>query len=180
MNCVILDVDGTLLDTRKPKAGEKTNIKFKDGEKYVVNFRPCLYEFLGLLRKKFDYVGIWSAGSKEYIDKIEKMIEFEFDFVWNFEQCEKVIGKNDDYEIQKPIMKILLEDDRITEESIVLIDDRIEVAHDYRSNHIQVNEFTGDEDDRELCDLYTFILENYKKDSDIRILASKWNLKKQL
>jgi hypothetical protein len=110
-------------------------------------YRPYLREFLDFLREEFDNVIIWSAGEKNYV---EKMVEIMFPFrefqpiiIYTRDDCEM----KKDNKIFKPLSK-LFKDKRIkgkmNEKNTFVLDDRADTFSLNHDNGILIPEFESD------------------------------------
>jgi TFIIF-interacting CTD phosphatase-like protein len=96
-DCIVLDLDGTLVYTSEDKEGDAIDISFNDyhGDtiKMWVHKRPGVDEFL---RECFNHVkvGVWSMGQSGYVNAVVKELFPETPiFVYNWWDCDRKDGK---------------------------------------------------------------------------------------
>ena len=91
--------------------------------------RPKLHEFINFCFKRFEYVIIWSAGKKRYVDRLSdrlfRNVRNDPHLVLSWDNCRKT---NDNYD--KPIMDMTEQfpdiADSINLETTFIVDDRSE------------------------------------------------------
>lgn len=151
-------------------------------------YRPWLKEFLDFCFKEFDFVIIWSAGKKKYV---EKMCELMFTdrkkqplLIYNYDDCEIY----DDY-IRKPLQK-LYNDPRtkgkMNEKNTYVLDDRDDTFALNKDNGILIPEYEAEmtvkgiyKNDENLLKLMAFfVLPEVRNISDVRKLNKKKIFKK--
>ena len=91
-------------------------------ETFITVQRPNLREFLLFCRKTFDYVCVWTAGTKNYANEIvNNFFIYNPDLVWNRSKVDKDVNGSR----YKDINKIKLELERINNcrIKILMIDD---------------------------------------------------------
>lgn len=174
---LVLDLDSTLIYSAEvPENSNDYNISFEDGLKYKTILRPHLREFLEFAKEIFDKIIIWSAGKKDYVDKVVNIIKFDFDKVMSFNDCYKTLDKYSDvseYYFHKPLKEIW-KDGIFDRTNTMIIDDRLDVARRNWANHIRIKRYLGEDKDDELRKLKIFIKNNLNI-KDIRKLCLIWN-----
>lgn len=118
-DCIVLDLDGTLVYSSEEEDNKAINIIFKDRDgdmtELWVHKRPGFDEFL---TKCFSCatVGIWSMGQPGYVKEIASLFPQQPAFIYNWCDCDRNKGK---------IFKRL---DNIPHQGrIVMIDDRRDI-----------------------------------------------------
>lgn len=140
---IILDIDYTLIDSHG----------------YDLTERPYLEEFLYYLFSRFKNVSIWTAGSVEWFDYVNKKIfskylkDEKFHHVWTFDNCKIVYGSYGSQEIIKPLNSIY--DNEYNNFNTIIIDD---------------TEFTFSENILNAINIKKFFLENDKDDELMGII----------
>lgn len=93
---IVLDLDNTLIYSSNTNKGDgiQTSMIAEDGEvkNFWIHKRPYCDIFLNLCFK-YSNVGVWSTGSKEYVDMIVNLFPNKPKFVFSRENCEIVDGK---------------------------------------------------------------------------------------
>lgn len=179
MICVF-DLDNTLIYTVEDAPKNDHNWKC-ESTKCKTIVRPHAKELIKSMQKLFKYVGIWSAGSKEYVDGVVENFfpEISFDFVWNDNHCEHTF-EGDPYFTHKPLYKLwnhLKEGDHT---NTIIIDDRIVIARRNMGNLILVPSFEGKSCDDKLKVLKLCIERHFLRLQDVRQFCKYWNKKDEL
>ena len=200
-SCAVLDLDSTLVDM----FGTEEEWRYMLGEKrqkvlastltikVAGNFmwgakRPYCDEFLAACFETFDLVGVWSAGSVEYVDEVVQEL-FGGDrkpaFIWAKPMCVEsvVIGGVDSApEVlktrQKPLSKLFKEYPNIDPDRTLIFDDMIEVCQQDSLHHVHVPAFFGKYDslhseDNSLLQLSRWMKTHVAKFHDYKRLALK-------
>jgi TFIIF-interacting CTD phosphatase-like protein len=88
--CLVLDIDNTLISISNTKVKDAPKFKCTNdkGEekKYWITFRPYFYPFLKWCFKHFK-VGVWSSGTKDYLDQIIKYFPTDPSFILSRTDC---------------------------------------------------------------------------------------------
>jgi TFIIF-interacting CTD phosphatase-like protein len=164
---IVLDIDETLISSLKEEEeGYTDRMDYQDMDKYFrVFFRPYYRVFLQFLSQNFKEIGIWSAGTKSYVDFIVKILEKsmnkKFKFVWTINECKKSMSK---YNVTKALE--LLEG----YPDVIMIDDNPEIKERYPKQTIRVRpyEMGGDNGyDEELLRILKKMKEKEKLSSSI-------------
>jgi TFIIF-interacting CTD phosphatase-like protein len=168
MKLVVLDLDSTLLytDDNVKDAGAGTyTLNFGD-EKMKGVWRPYWKTFLTEINNNFD-VGIWSAGTDEYVKEIAKLIKkvIPLKFVFTRDQCDILTTKTDILH-QKPLSSIFELFPEYNYKNTIIIDDTPDVAYDNPINLIHIKKFEG-KPDKELLK----VLDKLLKNSNIKDVA---------
>lgn len=175
---IILDIDGTLISAGigKKIGSDFTIMIYKDS--FSIFKRPYLNEFLDFCFKKFEYVIIWSAAEKKYIDLIIQNIFLKDKphIVWTRDKCENIIDINYEYTFIKPLRKFIrcFKKYNFNYSNLFIIDDMPETARLNKFNFIQIKSFDGNENDDKLKILINYLskIKNYE---DIRLICYNFN-----
>lgn len=95
-DCIVLDLDGTLVFSDEKKTTDSKEISFVDAHgdkvKMWVHERPGLQDFL---QKCFDHmvVGVWSMGQAGYVEAITSLFPQRPEFVFNWRDCDRKEGR---------------------------------------------------------------------------------------
>lgn len=170
---LIIDIDETLIHSRR-NTQSSTPLIDNDIDKndlfhirnYIVQKRPHLDLFLSkILTDDYYEVGIWSAGTHDYVHEIVNNI------IPDKNRLRFVLTRNDcDEKHDKPLTKVrelikhldtspsqdLLPYDRSIHDFII-IDDRDGVTGHDELNHLKIIEFEGDPIDSELLRLWEYL-----------------------
>lgn len=181
---LIIDIDETLVHSVK-KISKQSLIEDKELDpgdvftvfEYTVQKRPGLDAFLSsILNDDYYDVGIWSAGSFDYVHAIVNHI------IPDKKNLRFIMTANDCNEMRdKPLTKVrqILEkesNDHLLSRTVhdfLIIDDRDGVTGHNELNHLKILEFEGDTDDEELSRLWTFLDKNRYYSSEY--LTVHWN-----
>ena len=135
--------------------------------------RPHCDEFLTTCFETFDLVGVWSAGSVEYVDEIVQELfgtRWKLAFIWAKPMCVESIvigGTDSDPEVlknrQKPLSKLFKEFPYIDPNRTLIFDDMIEVCQQDSLHHVHVPAFTGKYDSLHSEDDSLLRLSNWMK-----------------
>lgn len=152
LTCLVLDLDETLIHTWKrddPKLMKKAEtraadryygFKLNDGYYYWGLLRPGVGEFLKTNFKRFDIVGIWTAATDDYADKIKERLEeecgYKFHFVWSREDCSLVKG-----EYIKPLARLFSKFPDIDPDNTIMLDDKRTIAVYNPKNLLQIHPY---------------------------------------
>ena len=166
---VVFDLDKTLVYCENDSDGEHI-LNFADGSSFKCAVRPGFNELLTYVKRTMRAVFVWSAGSKEYVDKVvEDLFPYKPDMVWSVDMCEKKKDIKDEvYPYVKPLEKIYFHAGKIFPQSwnveylyrkdspfpnmynTVIIDDNPDIGEENRHNQILVKEYLGGREDRDL------------------------------
>lgn len=144
-------------DNRKEfvREAEKTSGDDPFGIKwnYEVIPRPYLQEFLRVCRDNFDYVVVWSAGDKDYVLEICKVIfsEYKPDLIWSYKDCKRVDGRT-----VKPLAKLAAKMG-LPLEGFIHVDDTPSTYSENPKNGVHICQFRGRLDDNSLETLSQWI-----------------------
>ena len=132
-SCLVLDIDGTLLGSSTTNnSAHRNKYKTHDGESTVYCYiRPGTKRFLKKCRKIFDVVGIWSHGTKEWVEACIKHLKLPPKF-FNFVMCRQHPG-----DWTKPL-RWIHKKYNTTPERTVMLDDTPEVVTPNKENVIIV------------------------------------------
>lgn len=169
---LVLDLDETLVHSLRVPIEGHDYIHFEEFG-YFVHKRPFLHYFLCSVSKYYD-IGIWSAGTDEYVQVIVDRImpdDIEPIFVFGRSMCDKRIIDNSIVYV-KPLR--WLKDFGYKMEKIVIVDDTPEKCVDNFCNAIIPNSYCCNSQDIELLDLF-YYLEHVKNSKDLTIFPHyKW------
>lgn len=91
LDCIVLDLDGTLVYSTENKDPGAINIKFHDiygnSRQLWVHKRPGFDEFLKACFK-FTTVGVWSTGQPGYVNAVVSLFPQKPAFVYNWFNCD--------------------------------------------------------------------------------------------
>lgn len=174
---LIMDIDETLIHSRKGislssllnRSDVSEDDIFSIGE-YIVQKRPHLDTFLeNILNDDYYEVGIWSAGSYEYVHDIVDMIipdQSKLKFIMTSRNCNEVRDK--------PLAKVRDLYPEMSVHDYIIIDDRHRVTGHDHLNHLQIYEFEGDTPDDELVRLWEYLDTNRYYSSEY--LVANWRI----
>lgn len=95
-DCIVLDLDGTLVYSSEKKRGEAKSISFKDScgdqSKVWIHKRPGFDAFLQKCFEQCD-VGVWSMGQPGYVDAVVSLFPRRPVFVYNWCNCDREGGR---------------------------------------------------------------------------------------
>lgn len=181
---VILDIDETLTHSIPISSTSLDDtISTFNITGYKVHKRPYVDEFIGnLLYDPWYRVGVWSAGSHEYVHEIVNHLfpdKSRLLFIMTADDCNE--------KRQKPLSKALsLINESIaykisgsiecpfrrTMHDVILIDDKPGVTGYNHLNHLKMLEFEGDSYDQELQALWQYLDKNRYHTAEY--LVSHW------
>lgn len=184
---LVLDLDATLVNTfgnindwievdeecRTEQCKRLFSVKSEAGFLWGAK-RPHLDHFLETSFNNFDVVGVWSAGSYQYVNEIATDIcrNYALDFIWTKEDCVTCyVEENDSYVRSKPLFKLWDEYPEFDMKRTLLADDAPDVCAQNPLNHILVPPWQGRWDsltksDDVLIVFSEWILENAKTEPD--------------
>lgn len=193
---LVLDIDETLVHSFSDEdnflsiisnltAEQKKNIyvlNFKNGSALAGYIRPHLDEFLDTVFSEFDTVGVWSAGTLEYVHTLVNYIfkKHKPKYILTRKDCEEIKLKTDGPVVRyKPLSKIYALVPGATENNTIIIDDRNDICKLNCLNNINVPEFfMTDKNYKDmLADSVLKILADWIKTSEFRNETSVINLK---
>lgn len=155
---LILDLDETLVHTFGPEdqfmnfieflsEDQKKRLysmKFPEGDILFGYIRPYAEDFLRVAFAEFESVGVWSAGTKYYVEKVVELIfkEQQPVFVLSRDQCNELkISDETEPCRYKPLDVIYHRYPDHNEKNTVIVDDRHDVCALNCMNNIRVPEF---------------------------------------
>lgn len=158
---LVLDLDATLVDTyggdedwlevegeNRPVAKSRI-FSISSNDTYMMGAkRPGLESFLSTAFDVFDVVGVWSAGSKCYVDQVIldvfKSSPRSPDFVWSKDDCPYgFIEHNETYVRQKPLVLLWDQFPHFDPKRTILVDDAEDVCAQNPLNHILIPPWNG-------------------------------------
>lgn len=184
---LIIDIDETLIHSRKGVSPSSllinNDIKSTDlfnVFNYTVQKRPYLDFFLSkVLNDEYYEVGIWSAGSYDYVHAIvDKIIpdKRNLKFIMTSDDCnemrDKPLSKVRDLVHNIDCRNIDICPYGRTVHDFLIIDDRDKVTGHDELNHLQILEFEGDPLDDELLRLWNYLDQNRYHSSEY--LVANW------
>lgn len=179
---LIIDIDETLvhsvrsnispsIDRHDSKNNSNTFCIFD----FIVYKRPYLDMFLDkVLNDNYYEVGIWSAGTYDYVHAIIDNIipdKSKLKFIFTRDECDerdnKPLGKVRDYvrQIDKRSYNRTIHD-------FIIIDNKEGVTGFDHLNHLMIRDYEGDDMDCELDRLWDFLNKNRYRTSEY--LVSNW------
>jgi hypothetical protein len=172
-SCAVLDLDSTLVhtfgndytwkfidfDENKRLKDRVFDIKFSGVFKWGT-IRPGTEKFLNTCFEVFDMVGVWSAGTYDYVHKIvDEIFPRSPDFVWTKDDCvPSIYSQDEDHNeninkvVQKPLEKLLLHYPDINPKQILIFDDYLDVCEQNALYHVHVPAWEGTFDTLNACD----------------------------
>ena len=175
--CLILDLDGTLiykgLIRRAPKElVEQMRILRTPNKKVCFSPRPFAQRFLLKMSKYFEIV-IYSAGEKEYVEQIMKVLTHKGQLT----HCvSHILHRDHCFMFNNYCLKTIGIMNRDPKSCIVLDDNYLVWPADL-NNLIPISGFFGDQKDRELRKLVTFLIHLAEQSADVRtILKYRYEL----
>lgn len=191
-SCLVLDLDETLVhffgskeDWKYMKNYDNNQVKSRILDITVEDdfmwgiARPHYDKFLKEIFDIFDIVGVWSAGTEDYVQAIVKLIfpHKKPYFVWSRSKCETMITHNDTIR-QKPLAKLLEMYKEIDPDRIIIIDDRTEVCEQDTLHHIDIPTWDAtfediDRTDTALLSLLTFMKQKLSKAKNFKLVSNK-------
>lgn len=183
---LVLDLDETLVhsfdsgDRFHDFSGELTpeqqkriyTIKFSDGD--IVGYvRPYVEDFLEVAFDEFESVGVWSAGTKSYVEKIVELLfrGRPLKFVMSRDECNELqIDKGDIPCRFKPLENIYASHPTHNDKNTLIIDDRKDICSLNCMNNIQLPMFRLDSRSRSVAlnDCTLLILAKWFRSDDFR------------
>lgn len=188
---IVLDVDECLLHThdksiltgiRNYEFGERRVLKIDiDEMQFIAYARPMVRKFLKFCNKYFNKVIIWSAGSKNYVDAIVKLLFWEINnpyIIMTRDDC----SKTNNGELYKPLSKVYAKVQGSDSTNTILVDDREFNSVDDPYNIINIpryepkrNEKGFEEDDIHLTDImYWFCIPEVRNSKDIKLVTKPY------
>lgn len=184
---LIIDIDETLIHSRKNVYSSPllfdNDIQTSDlfnVFNYTVQKRPYLDFFLSkVLNDEYYEVGIWSAGSYDYVHAIvDKIIpdKKNLRFIMTSDDCDekrdKPLAKVRNLMYNKDCNNIHNCQYERTIHDFLIIDDRDRVTGHDELNHLEILEFEGDTLDNELLRLWNYLDKNRYHSSEY--LVANW------
>lgn len=152
---VVLDLDETLVRATGNPTLDPPDFMF---EAYRVRARPGLADFLRET-SRFADLAVWSAGSDVYVREIVGKVvppEVALRFVWGRSRCTR---RYDTEHFEEYWVKDLKKVKRLgyALERILLVDDSPEKVERHYGNHVRIEPFYGDLNDRVLPRLSVYL-----------------------
>lgn len=177
---LVLDLDETIIYSSDSRLYEKHTLKIFH---FYVYQRPKLPEFIREIAKYFS-LGIWSAASDIYVQKITERLfpeEIHFDFIWGRSKC-SFTGHPLQKKTQSNNTTLYLKDLNLLKkfgyslEKTLIVDDTPRVVIKNLSNAIIIKPFYGSAKDTELESLERY-LKNISNENNFQLInKEKWNL----
>lgn len=173
---LILDLDETLIYASEKELDFLADFQF---DKYFVYKRPYLDKFLIEISKYFT-IGIWSSAEDIYVNQIVQKIKpqsINFEIIWGRSRCSLKRNETfDTYFYEKRVDKLKKKGFNL--EQILIVDDTPEKSRNNYGNAIYINEFKGDNSDKELIYLFDYLL-TLKNVENVRSIEKRnWKTKK--
>jgi hypothetical protein len=159
LKCLVLDLDHTLVATAENDSQWKREYKSDTNMYYFVldnelmwgRKRPYSKQFVRYCQNNFDMVGVWSAGTKEYVERIVENVWEELEkpaFIWSRKDCDHIIDIKSDNNLflYKPLSKVFNKYSNLNYTNTLILDDTIEVSKFNPLNIIHINKFEIDEE----------------------------------
>jgi len=158
---LVLDLDETLIHTftesdNYPNFANELNaeqasrvhiLKFMANETLHTYVRPYVEDFLRVAFDEFETVGVWSAGTREYVNLIVNILfkDQKPHFVMSRDQCNEVKLRDETYPCRfKPLDVIYRRYPSHNSMNTVIVDDRDDICEFNCLNNIRVPEFVMD------------------------------------
>lgn len=158
---LILDLDETLVHSFSPGDNLQNfiadltddqkkriyNLKFQNGESLQGYIRPGAEEFLRVAFQEFESVGVWSAGTKEYVHLIVDTVfkEQRPIFILSRDQCNELRIRDETMPCRyKPLDVVYQRYPDHNEANTVIVDDRHDICALNCMNNIRIPEFQMD------------------------------------
>jgi hypothetical protein len=97
-DCIVLDLDGTLVYASDKKKGDAENITFNDMHGDPMNLwvhkRPGFDTFLRECFRSTSTVGVWSMGQPGYVNAVVSLFPQQPAFVYNWCDCDRDIRRS--------------------------------------------------------------------------------------
>jgi carboxy-terminal domain RNA polymerase II polypeptide A small phosphatase len=160
---IVLDLDETLIHVSTTPIFDKPDFTFSiNGLKYYGRRRPGLEVFLKYVFSNFDTVSVWTAGVKQYaqrvIDKIMTPTQRK-QLAFFYTRANLSVMSNGMY--NKPLETIFMTPKAqkmgIKHDNTIMVDDRGEVLQANPGNGIEISSWTGHHQDRCLWQLIIII-----------------------
>lgn len=166
MKLLILDLDETLIHATEEPSARQADFKT---ELYFVYKRPFVDRFLAFCVQNFK-VGVWTTAGEEFAEEVVQNIfapDYNLEFLWPHQRCTRVFDSEtlEVYYI-KNLKKLKRQGYRL-EEMIMVDDTPRKLARNY-GNLVRINEWLGEQSDRELLLLIQYLdylknVENIRK-----------------
>lgn len=168
---LILDLDETLIHASSTKLDTEPDFFY---EQYFVYKRPFLDTFFKEISAHF-LIGIWSSADDIYVQEIIQKITPEninFEIVWGKNRCSlKRDVDLDQYIFEKRLKKLKTKGFKL--EQVLIVDDTPEKVKVNYGNAIYINPFRGEKEDKELLDLYRYLLQ-LKSSLNVRPIEKRY------
>lgn len=153
---IVLDLDETLVHTftgpggydiakKQPHLQDRLFSIKLDGDFLWGLVRPYARDLIINLQKYYE-VGVWSAGTRDYVLEIVKILfppEKPPVFIWSREYCEPMFSEQKSDPInKKPLTKLYLTFPQMDRTNTLIIDDRNDVCDENHLNHICIPEYS--------------------------------------
>ena len=171
---VIFDLDETLLRATTNPTLEPADFIV---EAFRVRRRPHLEDLLRRVARFAD-IAVWSSGTETYVEAMLRQsvpADIALRFVWARSRCTR---RYDDENLEEYWVKDLKKVKRLgyALERILIVDDSPEKTERNYGNHIGITPFLGDQADRELAFLATY-LERFEHIENVRTVEKRgWHL----
>ncbi|WP_062114038.1 HAD family hydrolase [Collimonas pratensis] len=145
---LIFDLDETLVHATTVELSHVADFVLPP---YFVYKRPFLSDLLTSVAPLYD-LAVWSSSSKVYVDAVVAQVfeqKFDIKFAWAVEKCvQRIDIRSNGYVYIKDLRKI--QSQGYSLDQITIIDDSPEKISRQPRNHIKIEPFLGQQNDREL------------------------------
>jgi len=167
---LILDIDETLIHASEQKLNREPEIRT---ELYFVYKRPYLETFLSFCRENFQ-VAVWTTAGAEFAQIVVEELfpkNYPIVFLWSRERCTRAYDpeKMEPYYV-KNLAKLKRRGYAL--ENIIMVDDTPQKLEKNYGNLVQIKEWLGSNDDRELLRLMSY-LKDLKNVVNVRTIEKR-------
>lgn len=175
MKLLVLDIDETLIHATDKIIHDKWDFKVAQ---YFVYKRPHLDSFLDYCKSNFN-VGVWTTAGDDFAASVVKKIftdDYPLMFVWSVERCTRVFEPElQTFSYIKNLKKLKRKGYKL--EDVIMIDDTPSNLRKNYGNLIRIEEYCGQNEDKELLRIMRF-LDDLKTETDIRSIEKRsWKSK---
>ena len=180
---LMLDIDETLIHARYSELDHPPDLMIGN---YYVYKRPYLDDFLVFCNEHFE-LAVWSSAGPDYIDQVVQIIIpslIKLKLVWDRSHCVRRFESGMLWEsssnicylkdLNKKSLKKKLDELNFNPSRILIIDDDCKKLRRNYGNAIYVNEFTGDQNDKELLLLKRYLTRFRDVEDVLRIEKRNW------
>ena len=192
-SCVVLDLDSTLIHTFGSQSQwsfveshDSSRIKNRIFDVKVSDqlmwgsLRPYTKLFISTCFETFDLVGIWSAGTSEYVREIiREVFDQQPHFIWTRKDCQLFFDQENGHKIlQKPLTKLFEKYQQLDPLRTMIIDDYTDVCRQDTLYHVHIPVWGGKFEsltsiDRSLKQLSSWMKTSLKDQTDFKFVSHK-------